>query len=64
LQLLGYQVQLISAPHVTPFVRGNKNARNESLAIFEASQRPFIRPVPVKTALIPTTFGQTAPAEY
>ncbi|RVU35580.1 IS110 family transposase [Rheinheimera riviphila] len=49
LQQLGYHVQLIPAQHVTPFVRGNKNDRNDSLAIFEASQRPFIRPVPVKT---------------
>jgi transposase len=46
---LGFQVLLIPAQHVTPFVRGNKNDRNDTLAIFEASQRPFIRPVPVKT---------------
>lgn len=48
-QQLGHQVSLIPAQHVTPFVRGNKNDRNDALAIYEASQRPFIRPVPVKT---------------
>ncbi len=30
-------------------LRGNKNDRNDYLAIFEASQRPFIRAVAVKT---------------
>ena len=49
LQRYGFQVKLIPAQHVTPFVRGNKNDRNDALAIYEASQRPFIRPVPVKT---------------
>lgn len=46
---LGHQVKLIPAQHVTPFVRGNKNDRNDALAIVEASQRPHIRFVPVKT---------------
>jgi transposase len=45
----GFDVMLIPAQHVTPFVRGNKNDRNDCLAIFETSHRPFIRPVPVKT---------------
>jgi transposase len=46
---LGHDVKLIPAQHVTPFVRGNKNDRNDALAIIEASQRPYIRFVPVKT---------------
>jgi len=46
---MGHHVDLIPAQHVTPFVRGNKNDSNDTLAIFEASCRPFIRFVPVKT---------------
>lgn len=45
----GHRVKLIPAQHVKPFVRGNKNDTNDTLAILEASQRPNIRPVPVKT---------------
>ena len=48
---LGHDVKLIPAQHVTPFVRGNKNDPNDSFAITEASQRPFIRFVPIKTEL-------------
>jgi transposase len=44
-----HTVHLIPAQHVTPFVRGNKNDSNDTLAIFEASSRPFIRFVPIKT---------------
>ena len=47
---LGHKVQLIPAQHVTPFVRGNKNDKNDCMAIFEASRRPNIRFVPVKTS--------------
>ncbi len=46
---LGHSVCLIPAQHVTPFVRGNKNDHNDALAIVEASQRPNIRFVPVKS---------------
>ena len=46
---IGHTVHLIPAQHVTPFVRGNKNDSNDTLAIFEASRRPFIRFVPIKT---------------
>jgi len=46
---MGHTVDLIPAQHVTPFVRGNKNDNNDTLAIFEASSRPFIRFVPIKT---------------
>ena len=46
---MGHDVGLIPAQHVTPFVRGNKNDTNDTLAIFEASERQFIRFVPIKT---------------
>jgi len=46
---LGHTVRLIPAQHVTPFVRGNKNDHNDALAIVEASQRPYIRFVPIKS---------------
>jgi transposase len=46
---LGHDVKLIPAQHVTPFVRGNKNDHNDAFAITEASQRPYIRFVPIKT---------------
>lgn len=46
---LGHDVKLISAQHVTPFVRGNKNDHNDAMAIVEASHRPYIRFVPIKT---------------
>lgn len=45
----GHAVSLIPAQHVKPFLRGNKNDGNDALAILEASQRPHIRPVPIKT---------------
>ena len=46
---LGHDTRLIPAQHVTPFVMGNKNDPNDSFAITEASQRPHIRFVPIKT---------------
>ncbi len=46
---MGHHVKLIPPQHVTPFVRGNKNDKNDVMAIFEASLRPHIRFVPVKT---------------
>jgi transposase len=45
----GHNVKLIPAQHVTPFVRGNKNYHNDAFAITEASQRPYIRFVPIKS---------------
>lgn len=42
-QALGHTVQLIPAQHVTPFVRGNENDKNDCMTIFEASRRPNIR---------------------
>lgn len=46
---MGHKVYLIPAQHVKPFVRGNKNDHNDAVAIVEASQRPFIKFVPIKT---------------
>ena len=48
-QQLGHQVTLLPAQHVAPFVRGNKSDRNDALAIAEASRRPNITPVPIKS---------------
>jgi transposase len=48
---LGHDTQLVPAQHVTPFVMGNKNDPNDSFAIPEASQRPNICFVPIKTEL-------------
>ena len=50
-QTMGHEVNLIPAQHVKPFVRGNKNDHNDAVAIAEASLRPHIRFVPVKTIL-------------
>jgi transposase len=41
--------KLIPPIKVKPFVQGNKNDRNDALAIAEASLRPNIYFVPVKT---------------
>ncbi len=46
---MGHDVKLIPAQHVTPFVRGSKNDKNDAMAIYEASFRPNIRFVPIKT---------------
>ena len=48
-QAMGHDIRLIPAQHVKPFVRGNKNDRNDALAIAEASIRPNLRSVPVKS---------------
>ena len=45
----GFQVKLIPAQHVKAFTRGNKNDANDALAIAEASSRPKIHPVSVKS---------------
>ncbi len=45
----GFKVSLIPAQHVKPFVKGNKNDHNDALAICEASLRPGIYFVPVKS---------------
>jgi transposase len=46
---MGHEVRLIPAQHVKPFVRGNKNDHNDAVAIAEASERPNIQFVPLKT---------------
>ncbi len=48
-QLLGHEVRLISPQFVKPFVKSNKNDRNDARAICEAAQRPDMHFVPVKT---------------
>lgn len=45
----GHTVKLVPAQHVKPFVRGNKNDANDAVAIGEASRRPKMKFVPVKT---------------
>ena len=49
LEGLGYRVRLIPPQFVKPFVVGNKNDPNDTDAIFEASQRPKMRSVAVKS---------------
>lgn len=43
LQKLGFTVLLIPPQHVKPFVKGNKNDRNDAFAITEAARRPNVR---------------------
>lgn len=45
----GHAVRLIPPQHVRAFVRGNKNDANDALAIAEASQRPNVRSVPIRS---------------
>ena len=45
----GHTVKLVPAQHVKPFVRGNKNDANDAVAIGEASQRPNMKFVRVKS---------------
>jgi len=49
LQALGRKVTLIPAQHVKPLVGHQKNDANDAVAICEASLRPRIYPVPVKS---------------
>ena len=53
LQKMGYTVMLIPPQHVKPFVKGNKNDRNDAFAICEAARRPEI------TCVRPRTLAQT-----
>lgn len=48
-QTLGIQVQLISPQYVAPFVKTNKNDRNDAEAIVEAASRPAMRFVTVES---------------
>lgn len=45
----GHEVQLISPQFVKPFVKHNKNDRNDAEAIVEAASRPTMRYVSAKT---------------
>jgi transposase len=47
---LGHEVRLISPQFVKPYVKSNKNDRNDAEAICEAVGRPHMRFVPVKSA--------------
>lgn len=48
-QTLGIEVKLISPHYVKPFVKTNKNDRNDAEAIVEAACRPSMNFVPVKS---------------
>jgi transposase len=47
---MGHTVRLIPAQYVKPFVKRGKNDRNDAEAINEATGRPGMRAVPVKSA--------------
>lgn len=47
---LGHEVRLISPQFVTPYVKSNKNDRNDAEAICEAISRPSMRFVPPKSS--------------
>lgn len=53
LQQRGFKVMLIPPQHVKPFVKGNKNDRNDAFAITEAARRPGL------TCVEPRTLAQT-----
>jgi transposase len=45
----GHEVKLLPPQHVKPFVKGNKNDRNDAFAICEAASRPHLIPVQPRT---------------
>lgn len=45
----GHEVRMMAPQFVKPYVKSNKNDRNDSEAIAEASTRPHMRFVPIKT---------------
>src|SRR6202521_3087947 len=47
---LGHQVKLIAPQHVKPYVKRNKNDGRDGEGLCEATGRPTMRFVPVKTA--------------
>jgi transposase len=49
LEQRGYRVMLIPPQHVKPFVKGNKNDRNDAFAICEAAHRPKLHCVRPRT---------------
>lgn len=50
LAALGHTVRLMPPQYVKPYVKSNKNDRNDAAAICEAVGRPSMRFVPLKTA--------------
>jgi len=48
-QSIGIEVRLISPQYVAPFVKTNKNDRNDAEAIVEAASRPTMRFVTIKS---------------
>ncbi len=46
---MGHDVKLVPAQHVKPFVKGNKNDRNDALAICETTLRPSMKFVSIKS---------------
>ena len=48
-EALGHEVFLIAGQHVKPFIKRNKNDANDAIAIYEASQRPGMKYVSIKT---------------
>ncbi|WP_233810177.1 IS110 family transposase [Paraburkholderia sp. HP33-1] len=48
-QSIGMEVRLISPQYVAPFVKTNKNDRNDAEAIVEAASRPTMRFVTIKS---------------
>jgi len=51
LQQRGFKVMLIPPQHVKPFVKGNKNDRNDAFAITEAARRPDLKCVEPRTLI-------------
>lgn len=49
LQSIGHDTLLIPPIHVKPFVKGNKNDRNDAFAITEAARRPHLQYVQPRT---------------
>src|SRR4030095_12185055 len=57
LEALGHEVRLMAPQFVKPYLKTNKNDRNDAEAICEAVARPNMRFVPVKTQEQQTVFA-------
>ena len=64
LQRHGYQVKLIAAQFVKPFVKSNKNDRNDAEAISEAIKRPSMRFVSVRFVSVKSVAQQDVQAMH
>lgn len=49
LEQRGFTVRLIPPQHVKPFIKGNKNDRNDAFAVTETARRPHLRCVRPRT---------------